>query len=142
MIHVFNYRDKNYIYDVGSGSLHECDKATADYLRAKEGEEVDITYLTDEQIAETVRQCYTEIGYLCDPHGACGFRALQENLRPGEYGVFLETAHPAKFKSTVEEIINAPVEIPEKLAAFMKGTKQSVPMAKDFESFKAYLMQQ
>ena len=50
MIHVFNYRDKNYIYDVGSGSLHECDKATADYLKAKEGEEVDITYLTDEEI--------------------------------------------------------------------------------------------
>ena len=50
MIHVFNYRDKNYIYDVGSGSLHECDKATADYLKAKEGEEVDITYLTDEEV--------------------------------------------------------------------------------------------
>ena len=53
MIHIFNYRDKNYIYDVGSGSLHECDKPTADYLRAKEqGEDVDITYLTDEQIQE------------------------------------------------------------------------------------------
>ena len=53
MIHVFNYRDKNYIYDVGSGSLHECDRATADYLRAKEeGEEVDISYITDEQIKE------------------------------------------------------------------------------------------
>ncbi|MBQ1972789.1 MAG: pyridoxal-phosphate dependent enzyme, partial [Paraprevotella sp.] len=104
--------------------------------------EIEGTTYTDEQIAETVRKCYTETGYLCDPHGACGFRALQENLRPGEYGVFLETAHPAKFKSTVEEIINAPVDIPEKLAAFMKGTKQSVPMAKDFDSFKAFLMQQ
>ncbi len=52
MIHVFNYRDKNYIYDVGSGSLHECDKPTADYLKAKEGDEVDVTYLTDEQIGE------------------------------------------------------------------------------------------
>ena len=53
MIHVFNYRDKNYIYDVGSGSLHECDTPTADYLKAKEeGQAVDITYLTDEQIKE------------------------------------------------------------------------------------------
>ena len=52
MIHVFNYRDKNYIYDVGSGSLHECDKPTADYLKAKEGDEVDVTYLTDAQIQE------------------------------------------------------------------------------------------
>ena len=53
MIHVFNYRDKNYIYDVGSGSLHECDKTTADYLKAKEeGADIDITYITDEQIKE------------------------------------------------------------------------------------------
>ena len=53
MIHVFNYRDKNYIYDVGSGSLHECDKPTADYLKAKEeGADIDITYITDEQIKE------------------------------------------------------------------------------------------
>ena len=55
MIHVFNYRDKNYIYDVGSGALHECDQPTADYLKAKEeGQAVDITYITDEQIAEIV----------------------------------------------------------------------------------------
>ena len=53
MIHVFSYRDKNYIFDTGSSSLHECDKATADFLRAKEmGEDVDITYITDEQIVE------------------------------------------------------------------------------------------
>ena len=53
MIHVFSYRDKKYIYDVGSGALHECDKPTADYLKAKEeGEDIDITYITDEQIAE------------------------------------------------------------------------------------------
>ena len=53
MIHVFSYRDKNYIYDVGSSALHECDKATADVLKAKElGQDVDITYVTDEQIKE------------------------------------------------------------------------------------------
>ncbi len=53
MIHVFNYRDQNYIYDVGSGSLHQCDKATADVLKAKEcGQAVDITYVTDEQMQE------------------------------------------------------------------------------------------
>ena len=53
MIHVFSYKDHNYIYDVGSGSLHECDTPTADYLKAKEeGQAVDITYITDEQIKE------------------------------------------------------------------------------------------
>lgn len=54
MIHIFNYRDKNYIYDVGSGSLHECDKPTADYLKSQNGEEVDVTYLTDAQLAEII----------------------------------------------------------------------------------------
>jgi threonine synthase len=97
---------------------------------------------TDEQIAESMQQCYAENGYLCDPHGACGYRALTEQLQPGEVGVFLETAHPAKFKDTVEAIIKHEVAIPEKLAAFMKGTKQSVPLSKEFADFKAYLMKE
>ena len=97
---------------------------------------------TDEQIRETVQKTYEETGYLLDPHGACGYRALAEDLKPGETGLFLETAHPAKFLQTVEDIIGAEVKIPEKLQAFMRGTKQSVPMSKDFESFKAYLMEQ
>ena len=95
---------------------------------------------TDEQIRETVQKAYEETGYLLDPHGACGYRALAEGLKPGETGVFLETAHPAKFLQTVEAIIGTKVDIPEKLQAFMRGTKQSVPMPKDFASFKAYLM--
>lgn len=97
---------------------------------------------TDEQIREAMLECHKQTGYTLDPHGACGYRALQEGLKEGETGVFLETAHPAKFKETVENAIGAEVAIPAKLAEFMKGTKQSVPMAKDFESFKAYLMAQ
>lgn len=96
----------------------------------------------DEQIAETVADTYSRTGYLLDPHGACGYRALSEMLQPGEQGVFLETAHPAKFCDTVESIVKTEVEIPEKLQAFMRGTKQSVPMTADFEDFKGYLMGQ
>lgn len=96
---------------------------------------------TDEQIRETVKQVYAETGYLLDPHGACGYRALVEGLQVGETGIFLETAHPAKFLETVESIIGDKVEIPAKLQAFMKGSKQRVPMTKDFEAFKAFLMQ-
>ena len=95
---------------------------------------------TDAQIRETVKVAYQETGYLLDPHGACGYRALEEGLQDGEVGVFLETAHPAKFLETVEGIIGTPVEIPAKLQEFMKGTKQSIPMSKDFASFKAYLL--
>ncbi|UPS45390.1 threonine synthase [Prevotella sp. E15-22] len=97
---------------------------------------------SDEQIRETMRQCYKETGYILDPHGACGYRALEEQLKPGEIGVFCETAHPAKFKEKVDEILGIDVEIPERLAAFMKGQKQSVPMTKNFDDFKKYLLAQ
>ena len=95
---------------------------------------------TDEQIAETMKECHDTTGYTLDPHGACGYRALKEGLRPGETGVSLETAHPAKFKDTVEPIIGAEVTIPDRLAAFMKGEKQSVPMTTEFADFKSFLM--
>ena len=95
---------------------------------------------TDEQIAETIKEVKAETGYVCDPHGACGYRALKEGLKEGEVGVFLETAHPAKFKDTVDRILGGDIEIPAKLQAFMKGTKQSVPMSKDFADFKQLLM--
>lgn len=95
---------------------------------------------SDDMIRETMRQCYADNGYILDPHGACGYRALSEQLKAGETGVFCETAHPAKFKDTVDSIIGGEVDIPERLAAFMKGEKQSVEMGKSFAEFKEYLI--
>ena len=97
---------------------------------------------SDDQIRQTMRECYEDTKYILDPHGACGFQALADGLNPGEVGVFCETAHPAKFKEKVDEILGIDVEIPERLANFMKGQKQSVPMSKDFTDFKQYLMKQ
>ena len=97
---------------------------------------------TDEQIAQTMRQCYQQTGYVLDPHGACGYRALKEQLRPGETGIFCETAHPAKFKEKVDDILSADIAIPERLQAFMRGQKQSVPLSKDFADFKQFLLAQ
>lgn len=97
---------------------------------------------TDDQIRETMRRCYAETGYVLDPHGACGYQALVDGLQEGEVGVFCETAHPAKFKEKVDDILGIDVEIPERLAAFMRGEKQSVPMTKEFSDFKQYLLQQ
>ena len=118
------------IYDLHNGS-HE---AITEYISGA-------TY-KDEQIRATMQQCYNETGYTLDPHGACGYQALKDLLKEGEVGVFCETAHPAKFKEKVDEIIGIDVEIPERLADFMKGTKQSVPLGKDFAGFKKFLMEQ
>ena len=94
----------------------------------------------NEQIAETLKSCYAETGYLLDPHGACGYRALKDELRENEIGVFLETAHPAKFLETVESIIGEKIDIPLKLQEFMKGEKKSFSLSKQFIDFKKYLL--
>ncbi|MCW0483537.1 threonine synthase [Gaoshiqia sediminis] len=96
---------------------------------------------SDDEIREVVKSVYQQVGYLTDPHGATGYKALTEDLQEGEIGVFLETAHPAKFTETVEKIIGVGnVPLPEKLAEFMKGEKLSVQLSKEFEAFKFFLL--
>jgi len=96
---------------------------------------------TDHQIKEIIRKVYIKTGYLCDPHGATGYQAARTYLdaNPGYTGIFLETAHPAKFKESVEEVIGKPVEIPERLAVFETKEKQSVVIRPDYKGFKEYL---
>jgi len=97
---------------------------------------------TDDQIRQAMRQCYATTGYTLDPHGACGYQALKDLLTTGETGIFCETAHPAKFKETVEQAIGAEVELPARLSEFMKGQKRSVEMTKSFDDFKTFLLRQ
>ena len=96
---------------------------------------------SNEAIAEIMVNVYAKEGYLLEPHGACGYQALEEGMTEGETGIFLETAHPAKFKENVDSIIGENIDIPEKLQAFMRGTKQSTPLSKEFAEFKQYLME-
>ena len=98
---------------------------------------------SDEQIREVILTVYNEHKYLCDPHGACGYQSLSEYLSENEIGVFLETAHPAKFTETVEKVVGkGKVELPEKLAAFMQGKKESEQMTSEYADFKKYLLNQ
>ena len=94
----------------------------------------------DNTIAETIVSVYSQEGYLLEPHGACGYQSLAEGLKVGETGIFLETAHPAKFKENVDSIIGGDIDIPVKLQAYMRGTKQSIPLPKTYEDFKSYLL--
>ena len=94
----------------------------------------------DAMIRESMKGCYTATGYILDPHGACGYRALKEQLQYGETGIFLETAHPAKFKETVDDALHINLPIPDRLVAFMQNEKQSVPMRNDFHVFKQFLL--
>ena len=97
---------------------------------------------TDDMIKSTMMTCYNDTKYILDPHGACGYKALKEGLKDGETGVFLETAHPAKFKEKVDDILKIDIEIPSRLAEFMKGKKQSIEMKNSFADFKEFLLEQ
>lgn len=105
-------------------------------------DEISGTRYDDEEIRATMKKTYTEEGYLLDPHGACAYQALVDGLKEGETGFFIETAHPAKFLETVEEAIGEKIEIPQALQDFMKGTKQSIELSKEFEDFKTFLLKQ
>lgn len=96
---------------------------------------------SDDEIRATIRECFQQTGYVLDPHGACGYKALQLSLSENEHGIFCETAHPAKFKETVDAVLPTPIDIPERLARFMQERKQAFPMDSSFDKFKAFLLQ-
>ena len=96
---------------------------------------------SDEQTKKCMKQVYEKTGYILDPHGAVAYLGLKEYQKENDViGVFLETAHPAKFLETVESTLERKIEIPEKLQAFMKNEKLAVEMGKDYEGFREFLL--
>lgn len=96
---------------------------------------------SDEEITGIIRRVYKETGYLLDPHGACGFAALELDLSANQTGVFLETAHPAKFIDTMDKIVGeGKVALPEALQKFQQGKKEAVSMSSDFMDFRNWLV--
>ncbi len=94
--------------------------------------------VTDEQSAQSVVELHQQ-GYLCEPHGAIAYRILQEQLQEGETGLFLCTAHPAKFKEVVDEILGSDIDVPAPLAKHAAMELLSEDLANDFEALKAVL---
>lgn len=100
------------------------------------------TRYTDEDIRATLGRIYQETGYLLDPHGTTGYQALEDNLQPDEAGIFLETAHPAKFTETVEGVIGqGNVPMPERLENFLRNERVIDSLGASFETFKAFLLE-
>jgi threonine synthase len=95
----------------------------------------------DNEIRKTIRETYEQTGYLLDPHGACAYKALKERKNDDEKGIFLATAHPAKFKEVVENCIGKTIEIPERLSEFMRQPKQSIFLPNDFDRLKNMLLE-
>lgn len=93
----------------------------------------------DDQSAESVKEL-NQLGYLCEPHGAIAYRVLNEQRKDGETGLFLCTAHPAKFKEVVDEILDTDIELPAPLAKHAAMELLSVDLENDFTALRALLV--
>ena len=87
-------------------------------------------WFDDDAIREHIGEEYRRSGYILDPHGAVASLGLNLYLEnhPGSSGIFVATAHPAKFTGVVEPLTGREVEMPESLRNFLSGRKQSVKM--------------
>ena len=107
---------------------------------------------TDAETKTIVKEVYDGTGYLMDPHGAVGYLGLTRELRSARHesnlrareglanGIFLETAHPAKFRDSVEAIISETVSLPQALAESQHKEKKSIPLENDFEALKEVVL--
>lgn len=97
---------------------------------------------SDGKTEQAMKQVHTDHGYLLDPHGAVGYLGLYEFLKdhPEYVGIFLETAHPAKFKEVVDEAVGLDIAIPKVLEDTLSGEKKAVEIEANYEKFKQYLM--
>ncbi|HGY9593093.1 TPA: threonine synthase [Vibrio campbellii] len=94
--------------------------------------------VSDEQSAQSVKDLYA-LGYLCEPHGAIAYRVLEEQLQEGETGLFLCTAHPAKFKEVVDDILESDIDLPAPLAKHAAMELLSEELDADFDALKQVL---
>lgn len=99
-------------------------------------------HFSDDETKNAIREVHTSTQYTLDPHGAVGYLGLKEYLKTDKLatGIFLETAHPIKFRDIVEEVIEQKVEIPERLLKFLSGERKSIKISQCFNEFKDYLL--
>ena len=99
--------------------------------------------ITDDQTKQIIKKVYQDTNYLMDPHGAVGFLALQQylNEHSGQKGIFLETAHPVKFNTVMEEIVKDPIEIPGSLDSLMSRNKSAKYIRPEFPKLKELLLE-
>ena len=97
---------------------------------------------TDEALRKAIRNVYLDTGYMLEPHGAAGYRALKDFTKGKESlpGVFIETAHPAKFRDLVEALTGTSIPMPDQLLEVALKEKKSIPLSSDFRDLKEYLL--
>ncbi len=104
--------------------------------------DLDYGRLTDAQTEKTMKDLYARTGYIAEPHAAIAYQVLKDKLRPGEIGVFLGTAHPAKFKGDVDRILGTDISLPQALQSKVKMESKAVTMKPDYAVLKEYVLKE
>ena len=95
---------------------------------------------SDTETRATMKEIYTNAGYVAEPHGAVGYLGLKKyGLKENEYGIFLETAHPVKFLDVVEETLPVQVKIPEQIQKVINNKKIALQVA-DYKGLQSFLL--
>lgn len=95
----------------------------------------------DEEYTQVAMRQLAQDGYVSEPHAAVAYKALKRKLQPGQTGIFLGTAHPAKFRETVENVLGQPISLPEPLAECAGKESLSIELDNDYQLLKQYLFQ-
>jgi len=96
--------------------------------------------VTDEETAKAIQHLYHVNEYVLDPHGAVGYLALKHLNHERQMGIFLETAHPGKFREVVEKNITKSVTLPARLNAFLSKQKASIQLSNSYQELKNFLL--
>ncbi len=98
--------------------------------------------MSDEETRRSMAALYQKTGYVLEPHAAIACQVLSDNLQEGETGIFLGTAHPAKFKEVVDETLGLDTPLPEALAKRVDLPSSKVLLQPDYQALKAYMLQE
>ena len=101
----------------------------------------DFGSLSDAQTETTMQTLYKKTGYIAEPHAAIAYQVLADNLKEGETGIFLGTAHPAKFKGEVDRILNIDLPLPEALASRVAMDSLAKTLPADYDTLKKYVLE-
>jgi len=102
--------------------------------------EIGYGVMSDEQTKQAVKALWADHQYMCEPHGAIAYQQLKQQLNAGEHGLFLCTAHPAKFKESVDDILELSVPLPAPLEKHAQLPLLSKFMPADFSQLRELLL--
>ena len=96
--------------------------------------------VSDEVTRENMKALYQKTGYILEPHASVAHKVLSQSLKDDEIGIFLGTAHPAKFKEEVDRTLGIDLPLPQTLAERTKLPLQKQRMDDNFAHLKSYML--